>query len=650
MKTYKITALAMLITATMQLQAKVVLPAIFTDNMIVQQKSRMSINGTARPGSIVTVHPEWSKKALQTQSDALGKWQLYLETPKAGGPYKITFDDGEQTVLENVMSGEVWFCSGQSNMEMPVAGWGKVLNYEKEIKEAGYPQIRLYQVKKSTSLTPVIEAESTMNGWQECSPATVPEFSALAYFYARKLYEELKIPVGVIDCTWGGTPAEAWTSAGTLEHVCGYEEQMKELKAIGYDCEKTMQLHNRLSQEWKERVTGIDEGYKGNWQQTATDNDWQTMKLPAYWETQGLRGFDGVIWFVKEIDIPAEHAGKELQLNPGIIDDEDIVFWNGEQIAQGAGFNVQRHYTIPAEKVLAGNNRLCIRVFDTGGEGGIAGEASQMNISDGNDIIVRLNGEWKYRIGCSLASLPQAPVWPQSSSYPTVLFNSMVNPWLDFPIKGVIWYQGCANVGRHEQYEVLFQSLIHDWRNSFGNREMPFYFVQLANFLEHKEVQPQSEWAALREAQAKSLCIEGTGMVCNIDLGEANDIHPKNKQEVGRRLAMLSLAKTYGKKIPGSAPIYDKYKVVDSEVHISFEIPHYGEAFKENNDIKGFTIAGADRCFYPAKAYTREGRVIVSSPSVPHPAAVRYGWADNPECTLETESGLMVAPFRTDSW
>lgn len=650
-KVYKGIAIALLATATMQTDAKVVLPAIFSDNMIVQQKSCMLFSGTASPNSIVKIETGWSKKVLNTQSNNNGEWQLQVQTPKAGGPYNITFDDGERTTLNNVAVGEVWFCSGQSNMEMPIAGWGKVLNYEEEIKNANYPDIRLYQVKKTTAIKPVKEAVPTMGGWQECSPVTIPEFSSLAYFYARRLHKELGVPIGVIDCTWGGTPAESWTSSDALQHVWGYEEYMQQLAAVGFDEEKVMELYNKVSQEWKMQVADIDLGYKEQWQGIATDdNNWSEMQLPNYWETQNLQGFDGAVWFRKEIEIPADCAGKELQLSPGVIDDEDIVYWNGEQVAQGSGYNVQRHYTIPAEKVLAGRNTLCIRVFDTGGEGGIAGEAKEMFVSIDGKKLCSLSGPWKYRIGCSLASLPTAPVWPYSSWHPSALFNAMVSPWLNYPIKGVIWYQGCANVGRHEQYEVLFQSLIHDWRKQFNNPNMPFYFVQLANYLERKDVQPDSEWAALREAQAKALNIENTGMVGNIDLGEANDIHPKNKQEVGRRLAALSLANTYERKVAGSAPTYKGYIVKGNEIHIYFQLPQHAEPFSENSDIKGFTIAGADHRFYPAKAYTHNGKVIVSSPHVASPIAVRYGWADNPECNLYTPSGLIVAPFRSDNW
>ena len=647
-----LTTAIVLVAGTQLSMAKVSLPPIFSDNMILQQLADIPLEGTATPGAIVSIQADWNKKAIKVQADEQGKWSAHLRTPKAGKKsYSLRFDDGESIVFENVVVGEVWFCSGQSNMEMPGAGWGKVLNYENEIAQAEHPDIRLFQVKKATSLVPMETGESTMGGWKNCSPSTVPEFSALAYFYARELQQKLHIPIGVIDCTWGGTPAEAWTSYQSLKKVCGYESLMQAMEAVNYDKNKVFDIYGQLSAEWKKQASDIDEGFKHRWEMPEIDTKaWETMNLPNYWEQQGLQNFDGVVWFRKEVEIAETYAGKDLVLHCGIIDDEDLVYWNGELIARGSGYNVPRHYSLPGDKVRAGKNTLCIRVFDTGGEGGIAGKAADMFVQCEDENILSLSGEWKYGIGCSLSSLPQPPVWPESSSYPGALFNAMVHPWLDFPIKGVIWYQGCANVGRARQYEVLFQTLIHDWRQQFDKADMPFYFVQLANFQERVAVQAESPWAALREAQSKALCLENTGMVSNIDLGEAYDIHPKNKQAVAKRLAALALAKTYGKKVPASAPVYRSHQVKDGKIYVSFDIPPFGEAFAENADIKGFIIAGADGQFYPANAHTENGKVVVSSPQVPYPMAVRYGWADNPECNLYTPSGLIVAPFRSDQW
>ena len=634
------------------IHAKVVLPAYFTDNMILQQNTQVTFHGKAAAGKTLKITTGWSDEIYQTRVEKDGAWSLSVPTPAAGGPYTLTFNDGKKLQLQNVLVGEVWFCSGQSNMEMPVAGWGKVMNYEQEIAAADYPSIRLFQVKKNISVAPLDDVESTMGGWQECSFATVPEFSSVAYFYARALWKELNVPIGVIDCTWGGTPAEAWTSYETLKKVLGFSEEAAMLKQADFDRARMEQAYGEKRAQWESLVAKTDKGMSGDkpsWAAPAfAEEGWQTMDLPGYWEGKGLKDFDGIVWFRHTLDIPAEWAGKPLTLRLGMIDDEDITYFNGVEVARGSGYMTPRTYVIPAELVKAGEAVLTIRVFDFGGEGGIHGQPEELYAESGGKRI-SLAGNWKYGIGLSLKGFTPAPVSPtQSSSYPTVLFNAMVNPWISFPIKGVIWYQGEANVGRAAQYGDLFPAMIADWRQQWKN-DFPFYFVQLANFLESKEVQPDSEWAALREAQSKALNLESTAMATIIDIGLANDIHPKNKQEVGRRLALIALAQSYGKNVSFSGPVFQDYSIKGSRVDVCFKYANEGFLIKEGK-LKGFTIAGPDHVFHPATAVVQGEKIVVSSPQVTVPLAIRYGWADNPDCNLYGINGLPAVLFRTDNW
>lgn len=626
--------------------AKVSLPAYFSDNMIIQQKSSLVFPGKAKPNKNIVLETGWDKKKYTTRSDSNGTWSIEIKTPQAGGPYRISVSDGEVLSLTNVMVGEIWFCSGQSNMEMPVGGWGKVMNYEQEIANADYPSIRLLQVKKTTALSPSHEINLNMGGWQECAPSTVAEFSSIAYFYARKLWNELNVPIGVIDCTWGGTPAEAWTSFSTLQHVSGYQEAAKKMEQAGFNKEAVLDEYQRQMDARNKTLIAKDKGYDNGlpiWISSfKKGNGWKLMDLPGNWEQKELDDFDGIVWFQKEIDIPAGWEGKPIELNLGMIDDEDITYYNGVEIARGAGFMTPRKYTVPANLVKQGKGLITVRVADHAGEGGITGETKDLFAQVGNDKI-SLAGLWNYQIGVSALDLPPMPVSPESSSCPTVLYNGMVHPLIKFPIKGVIWYQGEANVDNANKYAALFQSLITDWRSKW-KQELPFYFVQLANYLERKEVQPESQWAALREAQAQVLHLRNTGMAVAIDLGEANDIHPKNKQDVALRLASLALSHTYQKNEVIKTPHMTDYYISGNVLTIEFS----DTPSSKSASIKGFTLCGADNVFYPATARIEGNKLLLESENVKNPIAARYGWADNPECSLIGRSGYPIAPFRTD--
>ncbi|MES2456933.1 MAG: sialate O-acetylesterase [Bacteroidota bacterium] len=466
--------MGLLFTAT-TMQAKVVLPSVFSDNMVFQQKTKAAIWGKADAGKPVKVTTSWNNKSTSANADASGNFKILVATPSFGGPYTVTISDGEELTLKNVLIGDVWVCSGQSNMEQPLAGWGKVNNYEQEIKDANYPKIRLLQALHITSNKPLDDAKVTNGGWTECNSKYVAEFSAVAYFFAREVTKKTGIPIGLIHTSWGGTIAEAWTSAETLNTLPDFVSAVEKIKA-------------------------------------APDSD---------------------------------------DKNP---------------------------------------NRT------------------------------------------------------------TVLYNAMIHPYIQFPIKGAIWYQGESNAGRANQYRTLFPAMIKDWRTKWGVGDFPFYFVQLANFMAPTAEPVSSEWAELRDAQKQTLGLKNTGMAVIIDAGEEKDIHPKNKQDVGIRLAYAALAKTYGQKIPFSGPVFKSQQISGNTVKLSFNSTDGGLKVKNGTELKGFQVAGADQKFYWAKASIQGNQVVLSSDQVTNPVAVRYGWANNPPSTLYNGADLPASPFKTDSW
>ena len=677
------------------IQADVTLPGWMSSDMVLQQKTNVHLQATAKKGATVKITASWDKQIQKVVADKeTGIFEFDLQVPSAGGPYTLTFDDGKKLVLENVMAGEVWFCSGQSNMEMPVKGWGMVNNYEQEVANANHPMVRLFQVEHVVAHTPQAEVPlGYTKGWKVCSPEMVGEFSAAAYFFAREVSQKLGIAVGVVNSSWGGTPAESWVSLDRLQDVMGFQDHAKRLFATGFDEEKINQLYQEERVEWMKEAFSLDQGLeKGNIDQAVwaaadfNEGNWLQVSQPMLWnKIQDLKDFDGIVWMRHVVDVPASLAGKDLKLELGAIDDEDITYWNGQRIGMTSGWNSNRSYTVPGRLVKAGRNVLTVRVNDTGGDGGFYKEAKDFYASAGTTKI-SLAGNWSCKKSVDAGSIktPQGmtePVAPNSSWYPAGLYNSMVAPFLTMPVRGFLWYQGCSNVGRAVQYESLFQALILDWQARFnknsqvapfpkpqpqderrrfmmGNTEsksLPFYFVQIANYLQRKDLQPESGWAAIREAQRKALKLDGVGMAVNIDIGMANDIHPKNKQEVGRRLALLALNRTYGREEACAAPEFMQMQVTGGKANLSF-LPFFGaDRLEENSDIKGFTVAGPDHKWHVAKAYTEGNgqfiwRVVVECPEVPHPVAVRYAWADNPECNLRTVSGLPVGPFRTDDW
>jgi sialate O-acetylesterase len=636
--------------------AEVRVPAIIGDNMVLQAGLKVRIWGHANPGERVTVGI--NSQSASATADLHGQWQTFIAPMKAGGPFELTIKGTNTLTFKNVLVGEVWICSGQSNMEWPLVN---AKDGAKAVAEANYPEIRLFTVEKSTSSTPLDDVKGR---WVVTTPDTAGQFSAVGYFFGRELYQQLKTPIGLIHTSWGGTPAESWTSYEKLAAnpelkpiLDRYQESLKSLPDRQKDFE-------RLMAQWEQNNIYLDPGNKGEALGYASDSvnaaDWKPMNLPQYFETTGP-DIDGAVWFRKQVELPPGWAGKDLVLNLTPIDDYDTTYFNGTRIG-GIGretpesYSKPRHYPVPGRLVHAGRNVIAVRVFDSAGNGGFAsgGEMSLAPVGDKQSAL-GLEGVWDYKVEVGFppkhpdwGSRPQAP-GPNNQNSPAVLYNAMVAPLTPYGIRGAIWYQGESNAGRAYQYRTLFPLMIRNWREVWREGDFPFYYVQLANWQPRKPEPGESEWAELREAQSLTLQEPHTGMAVIIDIGDTNDIHPRDKVDVGHRLAVWALAQTYKQALEYSGPLYQSFAVEGDKVRIRFTHAT-GLKTSDGQPPKAFAIAGADRKFYWADARIDGQTVVVSSPKVRQPVAVRYAWADNPEVNLYNSVNLPASPFRTDDW
>ena len=622
---------------------------LFSDHMVLQRDIKVPVWGWTRPGTKVTVRFASQTKTATAGPD--GKWMAYLDRMKESEQARtltITSGEPDKTVtVQDVLVGDVWLCSGQSNMEMGIGA----CNATNDIASANFPQIRLLTVPRRVSNTPVASVECR---WLPCSPPNVMQglwggFSAAGFFFGRDLYQQLHIPIGLIHSSWGGTLAEAWTSQQGLQQMGDFDAQLERVAASS---KSTPTDFDTDYQAWAQKN---DPGTVQAWEKPELSTDgWKTVQMPQPFEKAGLPDFDGIVWFRRTFELPAGWAGRPLKLGLGPVDDIDTTFVNGKKVGQMNRYDLNRVYTIPASVFKPGQNTIAVRVLDTGGDGGFTGNSQQMFLkpASGEGEPLSLAGDWQMRDSAPFAKLPPMPV-VQDANNPnvvTVLYNGMIAPLLPFAIKGAIWYQGESNAGRAEQYRRLLPAMIADWRHRFGVSDFPFYIVQLAAFQPTHADPRDNDWAELREAQAMTAkSISHSGLAVAIDIGEANDIHPKNKAEVGRRLALCALAKTYGKKVEYSGPWYSSMKVEGNSVRLSFDHVDGGLVAK-GGELKGFAVAGADHKFVWGNARIDGKQVVVTAPGVDNPAAVRYAWDINPVCNLYNESGLPAVPFRTDAW
>jgi sialate O-acetylesterase len=642
------------------------LNSLFADHMVLQRDRPVAVWGTATPGERLTVSV--AGKSAQTKAGGEGKWSLELPALSAGGPYELTVrGEGREKIFRDVMVGEVWIGSGQSNMEWPVS---LAVQPQEEVASANFPDIRLFTVPKRGSGEPV---DDVPGDWSVCSPETVGSFSAVLYFFGRHLHKTLGVPIGLIHTSWGGTPVEAWTSRSALraEPASRRLVERDEHSEMGpTDVEQAKRELQRAFAEWEENVYHKDTGNEGvgrGWADGKFDDiAWKTMELPCVWQSAGL-SFNGAVWFRRQVDVPAAWAGKELTLSLGAVDDFDTTYFNGGKIG-GIGketpnfWVTPRVYRVPGNLVKAGKNFIAVRVFDRGGQGGFAGVSNQMALSRADGESIPLAGPWRYQVEkeiplLELAKLPPAPQPPRMPDDPwfsSSLFHGMLHPLIPYTIRGATWYQGESNANRAEQYRGIFSAMITDWRQRWG-WDFPFLFVQLANWTYPVPEPIDSEWAELREAQALALRLPNTGMAVAIDVGDAADIHPRNKQEVGRRLALAAEATVYGReKVVYSGPHFRSAKVEGNRIRLSFDHVDGGlvaQPRRGDKTLRGFAIAGEDRKFVWAEAAIDGGDILVSSPTIARPVAVRYAWHANPDpANLYNAAGLPASPFRTDTW
>ncbi len=648
----------MVATATIQSHAQVSLCPIFSDNMVLQQNTDAPIWGGSKAGKLIKITTSWDGQTYLAKSDSEGAWKTSVKTPAAGGPYTITISDGsrKKTELQNVMIGEVWLCSGQSNMEMPVEGWGKVKDWAAEKADAdNYGDIRLLTVTHVINAAPQDNFYADGDGWLVTNAENIANFSATAYFFGRELYKQYGVPIGLINSSWGGTIIETWMSREAFDGIAAQEHNIEAVGNLPESKEDRQRLYMEQYAEWLKETDEIilrdDVNISEYTSVGFDDTSWNDYYMPFVGSAEGT--VNSVWWARKIIDIPVDWAGKELTLNLGKVDDNDVTYFNGTSVGSTIGSMKHRTYTIPAEIVNAGKAVIAVRIHDTGGLSGIDCAEDDFSVQlPGSDEKIPLTGNWKYTTSINSSSLPPLPVNTGADpNMHTLLYNTMINPLVPFAIKGAIWYQGENNVSQAYQYRELMPMLIHDWRGKWGY-DFPFIMVQLANYMHRVDHPQESAWAELREAQFKTRCrMAGVGMATTIDIGEAGDIHPKNKQEVGRRLALIAQNMAYGEKNAFEGPLYREYRIEGDKIRVLFTFStNEGMCSSDGRPLRGFEIAGVDHVWHFADAEVADTGIMVSSPDVPFPIAVRYAWADNPDCNLTNGTGLPASPFRTDDW
>lgn len=653
-------------------QARLTLASLFTDHMVLQRSKPVTVWGWSSPGAQVAVR--FAGQTTEGSADASGKWSLTLQPMEAsavGSNLVVSSlatkadSQPEAITLKDVLVGEVWICSGQSNMQFTLTN---AHNAATVIPEANYPAIRLFRVENKVSDTPWDRLEA--GAWHACAPASAEVFSAVGFFFGKEIHERLNVPVGLISSSWGGTRIEAWTSRQSLLEGATHDASVAKMVT---DNDRDRPHLKELHAKWITDVAAImdsvsdkgNEGYDKGWAgaDEPSDVSWHEMTLPTFWRAAGL-AMNGIVWFRREVELPAAWAGRELRLGIGAADKSDTTYFNNTQVGSltmdqdPMAWNTARDYMVDGGLVKGGKNVIAVRVHSGHAAAGLHGPAHRMvltcpSLPDAEPIA--LTGVWRYAVEKAYKdiALPDEPFGPESPHVPARLHNAMISPLVPYAMRGVIWYQGESNVTRAVQYRNLSPLLVKDIRKLWNDESIGFHLVQLANYMARPQVPCDSAWAMLREAQTQTLALPGTGMAVTIDIGEANDIHPRNKQDVGLRLAYNALHDTYGMKdVAPCGPMLAKAEVTQGGILLTFD--HAWDGLQMDRDgkgskLEGFAIAGADKKFVWADAKIQgDKNVLLSSTQVSSPAFVRYAWSDNPACNLYNGQGLPAVPFRTD--
>lgn len=616
-------------------KAQVKLPRLVRDSMILQRNEKIKLWGWAAPAEKVKVH--FRNAYYKATAGADGRWMVYLPPTKAGGPYNITIAASNNIVLHDVLFGDVWLCSGQSNMvhQLDIHD----VTYRADILAANDPDIRQFTVPTRYDLTRP-QADLPDGYWAPAVGEQVRPFSAVAYFFAKKIHDTYHIPVGIINASVGGTPIEAWISEEGLKDFPEPTALLQQNK----DTAAFRRIHTTVAVHLPQDA-GLAQSPR--WYDTTyIPKSWRTINIPGYWEDQGVKDLNGVVWYRSNITLPASMHGRAARVFLGRIADADELYINGVLVGRTTYQYPQRRYKVPAGVLKTGRNLFVVRVTNTAGKGGFVPDKPYY-IFSGADTI-DLKGYWQYKVGAVYPPV-NASSAPPPQYQPAALYNAMIAPFKGYAIKGICWYQGEANTNRADEYKQLLPALIRDWRHQWSQDPLPFLYVQLPGYMDYNYLPTESNWARLREAQLQSLSVPRTAMAVAIDLGEWNDIHPDNKKSVGERLALAARGVAYAESITYSGPLFRIATITGNKIVINFTQTGSGLTTMDGDALSAFEIAGADKKFVWAQASISGNQVTVWSDAVSTPLYVRYAWSDNPlQPNLCNQEGLPASPFRTD--